>query len=58
MLTYGNKASWLNTIWTALDEWQDMRWDVTEKDRKQCDNINTAMAWIAEELDVEQEDLE
>lgn len=58
MLTYGNKASWLNTIWDALDEWQDMRWDVTPKDKERWDSIVTAMAWIAEELDVEQEDLE
>jgi hypothetical protein len=54
MLTYGNKASWLNTIWTALDGLPIF----TAEDRKQCDNINTAMAWIAEELGVEQEDLE
>ena len=29
----------------------------TAEDREQWDNICTAMAWVAEELDVEQEDL-
>jgi hypothetical protein len=51
MLTYGNKASWLNTIWTAIGK-------MTPENDDEWDNICTAMAWIAEELDVEQEDLE
>ena len=57
MLTYNNKASWLNTIWPALLDWQDLMYDVTPEDKAHWDNIVTAMAWIAEELDVEQEDL-
>lgn len=56
MLTYGNKASWLNTIWDALEVWRGD--EVSPEDEAQWDNICTAMAWIAEELDVEQEDLE
>jgi hypothetical protein len=54
MLTYNNKASWLNTIWAALGDL-----DIYDAgDQAQWDNVVTAMAWIAEELDVEQEDLE
>ena len=60
MLTYGKRASWLNTIWNALGEWQDAYegrnavGGETFEDR--YDDICTAMAWIAEELDVEMED--
>jgi hypothetical protein len=54
MLTYGNKASWLNTIWNALGDLDIY----TPEDSEQWDNVVTAMAWVAEELDVEQEDLE
>ncbi len=53
MLTYEDRVSWLNIIWDALDEWQDMMWDVTEKDRIHWINVRTTMDWIAEELGVE-----
>jgi hypothetical protein len=51
MLAYNNKASWLNLIWDALGK-------MTPENDEEWDNIRTAMAWVAEELDVEQEDLE
>jgi hypothetical protein len=50
MLTHGNRASWLNTIWDALEK-------MTPENDDEWNDICTAMAWVAEELDVEQEDL-
>lgn len=53
-LTANNKASWLSTIWASLEEWQDVC-DVEEIER--WDDVCTAMAWISEELGVEQEEI-
>lgn len=45
-LTAGNKESWLLTIWKNLPVPEDeARWD----------DICTAMAWIAEEIGVDQD---
>ena len=56
-LTANNKAAWLSTIWTALEEWQDEyegRAAVgTDTYEQRWDDICTAMAWIAEELEVQ-----
>ena len=54
MLTHGSRASWLNTIWNALEVWHGDELD--PEDREQWDDICTAMAWIAEELNVVVED--
>lgn len=54
MLTHGNRASWLDTIWNALDVWHGG--ELNPENREQWDDICTAMAWIAEELNVEMED--
>jgi hypothetical protein len=60
-LTANNKAAWLSTIWKALDEWQDAHEGRNaaggETFEARYDDICTAMAWIAEELGVEQEDI-
>ena len=56
-LTALNKAAWLSTVWTALEEWQDEyegRAAVgTDTYEQRWDDICTAMAWIAEELEVQ-----
>jgi hypothetical protein len=54
MLTHGDRASWLKTIWNALGVWHGDELD-PEDEEQWCD-ICTAMAWIAEELNVEMED--
>ena len=60
-LTANNKAAWLSTIWTALEEWQDVHEDRNaaggETFERRYDDICTAMAWIAEELEVNQDDI-
>ena len=60
-LTSLDKAVWLSTIWTALEEWQDEyegRAAVgTDTYEQRWDDICTAMAWLAEDLDVNQEDV-
>jgi hypothetical protein len=45
-LTRGNRESWLNTIWSAIE---------CETPTEDSDDINTAMAWIREELGMEDE---
>lgn len=52
-LTWGNTASWVSTVWDALHNTLD---DGTWTD-EQIDEVNTAMAWITEELGVKQEDI-
>jgi hypothetical protein len=54
MLTHGNKASWIATVWNTLEMWHGDELD--PEDREQWDDICTAMAWIAEELNVVVED--
>jgi len=56
-LTANNKASWIFNIWTALEELQDIKVIVDNCDQQRWDDICTAMAWIAEELEVNQEDI-
>ncbi len=56
-----DKASWLRTVWEALEEWQDAHEGRNptggETYEKRLDDINTAMAWIHEELRVGHEDV-
>ena len=56
-LTALDKEAWLSTIWTALEEWQDEyegRAAVgTDTYEQRWDDICTAMAWLAEELEVQ-----
>jgi hypothetical protein len=54
MLTHNNKASWIATVWNTLEMWHGDELD--PEDREQWDDICTAMAWIAEELDIVVED--
>ena len=55
-LTSNDVNSWLETVWEALWEWQDAhegRAAVgTETYEQRWDDICTAMAWLAEELEV------
>jgi len=46
MLTHANKESWLEIIWETLEPYQD---DIADE---VWDELCTAMAWIAEELNV------
>ena len=46
MLTHGSKESWLETVWQTLEPYQD---DIADE---VWDELCTAMAWIAEELNV------
>lgn len=50
-LTHGNKASWLETIWVALECHREnsIPEGVDDYDAE-WNEICTAMAWIAEEL--------
>ena len=56
-----DKASWLRIVWEALEEWQDTHEGRNpaggETYEKRLDDLNTAMAWIHEELEVEHEDV-
>ncbi len=60
-LTANNKAAWLATVWEALHDWEaDHEYRNAaggETFERRYDDICTAMAWIAEELGVEQEDV-
>jgi len=56
-LTANNKASWLSTVWASLEEWQDVYEGGRVDHEERWDDICTAMAWIAEELGVEQEEI-
>ena len=52
-LTYSDRASWIETIWDALQEFRDV--NIPEgppHHDAQWDDICTAMAWISEELGV------
>lgn len=53
-----DKASWLEVVWEALHDWEaeyEGRAAVgTETYEERWDNICTAMAWIAEELEIEE----
>lgn len=51
-LTYSNRVSWLETIWLALDEYNDSQ-DKTDETEMRWDDICTAMSWIADEMGVE-----
>jgi hypothetical protein len=50
ILTHADTASWLATVWQAIDDSQ-----MTEL---QHDEVSTAMAWIAEVLGVTEEEIE
>ena len=57
MLIHGDKQSWLDTLWDALGNHRETC--IPEGDPEydaEWDDICTAMAWIAEELDVVVED--
>tara|TARA_R110002110_G_scaffold56539_1_gene160518 strand:- start:570 stop:743 length:174 start_codon:yes stop_codon:yes gene_type:complete len=47
-LTAGDPESWLATVWAALDEWGDEFSGVVIQAR--LDDVNTAMAWIRDDL--------
>jgi len=56
-LTSNDKASWIHTIWIALEEWEEAHEgrnaEGGETFEERSDDICMAMAWIAEELGVE-----
>jgi hypothetical protein len=47
-----NPASWLDTVWEAIWDWED-----TEPNPTRVDDVKTAMAWISEALGVESREL-
>ena len=55
-VTHGSRESWLRAVWEVI-------WEVEEASDRgtimpvELDDVKTAMAWIAEELEVNQEDL-
>lgn len=54
MLTSNDKMSWVDTIWNALESYRvNIPEGIPEYDRE-WDDICTAMAWIGEELGLEQ----
>ena len=48
--TANNPASWLDTLWEAIWDWED-----TKPDPDRVDDIKTVMAWISEALGVDGE---
>ena len=46
-LTYDNTASWIDTVWAALEK---LPQDALSDDQR--DDLNTAMAWLSESLGV------
>jgi len=59
--TAHDRAAWLSTIWTALEEWQEEyegRAAVgTDTYEQRWDDICTAMAWIHEDLNIEHKEI-
>lgn len=55
-LTRADRASWLETVWNALHRFQEDCLPTDEAYDHIWDDICTAMAWIAEELNVEKTD--
>ncbi|CAB4134156.1 hypothetical protein UFOVP266_25 [uncultured Caudovirales phage] len=51
-LTHGDRASWLEEIWKALEDWREAHPEGDALRDAQWDEICTAMAWIGEDLDV------
>jgi hypothetical protein len=49
-LTYGNPASWIATIWNALDGTSEV--DENRNEDDEWDEVCTAMAWIQAEIGV------
>lgn len=49
LLTYGDRASWLQTIWDAIHDLEDCTELATDREN----DIKTAMAWITEEMGME-----
>lgn len=43
-----NPATWLDTLWEAIWDWED-----SEPDPDRVDDVKTAMAWLAERLELE-----
>lgn len=56
-----NKASWLETVWDALHDWEAEHEERSavgiETFDERWDDICTAMAWIHEELGVKHEEV-
>ena len=50
--TASNPASWLDTLWEAIWDWED-----TEPNPARVDDVKTAMAWISEALGVDGREL-
>lgn len=52
-ITRGDRASWFETVWDALHEWQDVYEGGaavgTDTYEERWDDIRTAMAWIEEQ---------
>lgn len=44
-----NPATWLDTVWEAIWDWED-----TEPNPARVDDVKTAMAWISEALGVDE----
>jgi hypothetical protein len=58
-LTHSNRASWLNTVWEALHMHRETNMPEGDSANDETwNNICTAMAWIAEELNVDQSELD
>lgn len=55
-----DKASWLAVIWDALEGYREeaIPEGVEPEYDEEWDNICTAMAWVAEELELEIEEVE
>jgi hypothetical protein len=47
-LAANDPATWLDTLWEAIWDWED-----SEPDPARVDDVKTAMAWFAEELGLE-----
>ena len=47
-LTANNPASWLDTLWEAVWDWEE-----TQPDPSRIDDVKTAIAWLAESLGLE-----
>lgn len=55
-VTYADKESWLDTIWSALDSYREkLEAGEEETGGPSWDDVCTAMAWIGEELGMDPE---
>lgn len=46
--TANNPASWLDTVWEAIWDWED-----SEPDSDRINDVKTAMAWLADAMGLE-----